>query len=52
MEAAHEMSLNKVDGHRRMPEHGYTISSPCEPDYLGELKITIGHQYLLFAIPI
>ena len=22
-----------------MPEHGYTISSPCEPECSGELKI-------------
>ena len=25
---------------RRTPEHGYTISSPCEPDGSGELKNT------------
>ena len=32
-----------VDGRRttydgRAPEHGYTISSPCEPEGSGELK--------------
>ena len=27
----------RTDG--RTPEHGYTISSPCEPDGSGELKI-------------
>ena len=26
----------RLDG--RTPEHGYTISSPCEPDGSGELK--------------
>ena len=25
----------------RTPEHGYTISLPCEPDGLGELKIAL-----------
>ena len=25
----------------RTPEHGYTISSPCEPDGSGELKIYV-----------
>ena len=31
-----------VDDHQRQrrPEHGYTISSPCEPDRSGELKIS------------
>ena len=33
-----------VDGRRttddgRTPEHGYTISSPCEPNGSGELKM-------------
>ena len=31
-----------TDGRRtdgRTPEHGYTISSPCEPDGSGELKM-------------
>ena len=27
-----------MDG-RRTPDHGYTISSPCEPNGSGELKI-------------
>ena len=27
-----------VDGGRRTPKHGYTISSPCEPEGSGELK--------------
>ena len=27
----------------RTTEHGYTISSPCEPDGSGELKIGIPH---------
>ena len=30
------------DGRRRTPEHGYTISSPCEPNGSGDLKI---HNY-------
>ena len=30
----------------RMTEHGYTISSPCEPDGSGELKTkTFGFLY-------
>ena len=32
----------RTDGRRtdgRTTEHGYTISSPCEPDGSGELKI-------------
>ena len=29
----------RTDGRQRLtPEHGYTISSPCEPDSSGELK--------------
>ena len=35
-----------TDGRRtdgRTTEHGYTISSPCEPDGSGELIITIKH---------
>ena len=36
-----------VDGRRttydgRTPEHGYTISSPCEPEGSGELKMVDG----------
>ena len=27
----------------RTTEHGYTISSPCEPDGLGELKMSPFH---------
>ena len=27
------------NGGGRTPKHGYTISSPCEPDHSGELKI-------------
>ena len=27
------------DGRRWTPDHGYTISSPCEPEGSGELKI-------------
>ena len=27
-----------TDGRRQTPEHGYTISSPCEPECSGELK--------------
>ena len=34
-----------VDGRRtddgRTPEHGYSISSPCEPEGSGELKINV-----------
>ena len=26
------------NGRRRTPDHGYTISSPCEPEGSGELK--------------
>ena len=28
-----------TDADGRTPEHGYTISSPCEPNGSGELKI-------------
>ena len=28
-----------VDGRRRMPEHGYTISSPCGPNGSGKIYI-------------
>ena len=28
----------RMDYGKRMPEHGYTISSPGEPDGSGELK--------------
>ena len=35
-------SLKMVDG--RTPEHGYTISSFCEPDGSGELKMQISWQ--------
>ena len=31
----------RTDG--RTTEHGYTISSPCEPDGSGELKISLKH---------
>ena len=37
--------LEIVDGRTddgRTPEHGYTISSPCEPNGSGELKIEEG----------
>ena len=34
----------RTDG--RTTEHGYTISSPCEPDGSGELKI---HSFHLFS---
>ena len=27
------------DDGRRTPDHGYTISSPCEPEGSGELKM-------------
>ena len=27
------------DGRRQTTDHGYTISSPCEPEGSGELKI-------------
>ena len=34
-----EYTLSRTpDDNRRMPEHGYTISSPCVPYYSGELK--------------
>ena len=29
------------DGQRQTPEHWYTISSPCEPDGSGELKMEL-----------
>ena len=32
--------MKNVDGRRRTPDHGYTISSPCEPEGSGELKST------------
>ena len=35
----------RTDGRRtdgRTTEHGYTISSPCEPDGSGELKTSLG----------
>ena len=32
----------RTDG--RTTEHGYTISSPCEPDGSGELKIPFSHD--------
>ena len=35
-----------TDGRRtdgRTTEHGYTISSPCEPDGSGELKTSSGN---------
>ena len=31
----------RTDDDGRMPEHGYTISSPCEPNGSGELKRAI-----------
>ena len=31
----------------RTPEHGYTISSPCEPKGSGELKIVLFFLFLL-----
>ena len=31
-----------MDGRRRTPDHGYTISSPCEPEGSGELKKNLG----------
>ena len=31
-----------VDGRRRTPEHGYTISSPCEPNGSSELIMDQG----------
>ena len=33
----------------RTPEHGYTISSPCEPDGSGELKNEDLHYCVDFA---
>ena len=30
--------MKNVDG-RRTPDHGYTMSSPCEPEGSGELKM-------------
>ena len=32
---------------RQTPEHGYTISSPCETDGSGELKETVIFFFLL-----
>ena len=32
---------------RRTPDHGYTISSPCEPEGSGELIIAIAMRYLV-----
>ena len=32
----------------RTTEHGYTISSPCEPDGSGELKISLGKKFIFF----
>ena len=37
-----------TDDDGRTPEHGYTISSPCEPNGSGELKMkkeTISNAY-------
>ena len=41
---------------RQTPEHGYTISSPCEPDGSGELKIRVSYfltrnPYMKFQNP-
>ena len=41
-----------TDGRRWTPEHGYTISSPCEPEGSGELKILrtcVGVLYVSFT---
>ena len=38
----------RTDG--RTTEHGYTISSPCEPDGSGELKIAIFEGVLDFNL--
>ena len=35
------MDGQTTDDDGRTPEHGYTISSPCEPDGSGELTILI-----------
>ena len=43
----------RTDGRRtdgRTMEHGYTISSPCEPDGSGELKIGQGHPRVMIYI--
>ena len=34
-----------VDDDGRTPEHGYTISSPCEPNGSGELKSCLNLKY-------
>ena len=31
----------RTDGRRRTPDHGHPISSPCEPNGSGELKIKL-----------
>ena len=38
------VDVRRTDGRRRTPEHGYTISSPCEPKGSGELKIRFSHD--------
>ena len=35
-----------MDG-RRTPDHGYTISSPCEPEGSGELIMLIHKQIVI-----
>ena len=32
------------DGRRQTPDHGYTISSPCEPEGSGEQIIALKHE--------
>ena len=34
----------------RTPEHGYTISSPCEPNGSGELKMILYGHITLFDV--
>ena len=41
----------------RTPDHGHPISSPCEPDGSGELKINVyinnlGHMTKMATMPI
>ena len=36
-----EKKIFENDGRRRTPDHGHPISSPCEPNGSGELKIGI-----------
>ena len=38
----------RTDDNEQTPEHGYSISSPCEPNGSGELKKNV--RYLKFRI--